>query len=202
MGEQGGVRCSAGLETSESGIFAAGDICEYQSPVHGKPMRIEHRDVAFNQGKTAASTCSAAGWSTRSCRTSSPTWPTGCRWRPAGVGRASDPLWVDGGEATSSSRGRRPTAAKVGGPLRRPRPRAAAHLGEDPGRCERARRPRDRPRVGLDHPARLSSGRLWKAGLSSMRPRADDAREKEEDGEEDPDEGHSLHMLQPFRAIA
>ena len=54
IGEQGGVRCSAGLETSESNIFAAGDICEYDSPVHGKPMRIEHWDVAFNQGKTAA----------------------------------------------------------------------------------------------------------------------------------------------------
>jgi 3-phenylpropionate/trans-cinnamate dioxygenase ferredoxin reductase component len=54
IGEQGGVKCSAGLETSESNIFAAGDICEYDSPIHGKPMRIEHWDVAFNQGKTAA----------------------------------------------------------------------------------------------------------------------------------------------------
>jgi 3-phenylpropionate/trans-cinnamate dioxygenase ferredoxin reductase component len=54
IGEQGGVKCSADLETSETGIFAAGDICEYDSPVHGKPMRIEHWDVAFNQGKTAA----------------------------------------------------------------------------------------------------------------------------------------------------
>ena len=54
LGDQGGVRCSAGLETSETGIFAAGDICEYDSPVHGKPMRIEHWDVAFNQGKTVA----------------------------------------------------------------------------------------------------------------------------------------------------
>ena len=54
IGEQGGVKCTAGLETSESHIYAAGDICEYDSPVHGKPMRIEHWDVAFNQGKTAA----------------------------------------------------------------------------------------------------------------------------------------------------
>ncbi len=54
LGEQGGVRCSAGLETSETGVYAAGDICEYDSPVHGRPMRIEHWDVAFNQGKTAA----------------------------------------------------------------------------------------------------------------------------------------------------
>ena len=54
LGEAGGVLCSAGLESSVPGIFAAGDICEYQSPVHGRPMRIEHWDVAFNQGKTAA----------------------------------------------------------------------------------------------------------------------------------------------------
>jgi 3-phenylpropionate/trans-cinnamate dioxygenase ferredoxin reductase component len=54
IGEQGGVACSSELQTSASGIYAAGDICEYDSPVHGKPMRIEHWDVAFNQGKTAA----------------------------------------------------------------------------------------------------------------------------------------------------
>ena len=54
IGEQGGVKCTSGLESSEPHIYAAGDICEYDSPVHGKPMRIEHWDVAFNQGKTAA----------------------------------------------------------------------------------------------------------------------------------------------------
>jgi 3-phenylpropionate/trans-cinnamate dioxygenase ferredoxin reductase subunit len=54
IGEQGGVKCTVGLETSEPNVYAAGDICEYDSPVHGRPMRIEHWDVAFNQGKTAA----------------------------------------------------------------------------------------------------------------------------------------------------
>ncbi|MGH2742804.1 MAG: NAD(P)/FAD-dependent oxidoreductase [Thermoleophilaceae bacterium] len=54
LGDAGGVRCSAGLESSVPGVFAAGDICEYDSPVHGRPMRIEHWDAAFNQGKTAA----------------------------------------------------------------------------------------------------------------------------------------------------
>jgi 3-phenylpropionate/trans-cinnamate dioxygenase ferredoxin reductase subunit len=54
LGEDGGVKCSDELETSVPGIYAAGDICEYDSPVHGGPMRIEHWDVAFNQGKTAA----------------------------------------------------------------------------------------------------------------------------------------------------
>ena len=53
-GERGGVVCSDRLETLTPGIYAAGDICEYDSPLHGRPMRIEHWDVAFNQGKTAA----------------------------------------------------------------------------------------------------------------------------------------------------
>ncbi len=55
IGERGGVRCSARLESSVAGVFAAGDICEYESPLHGgAAMRIEHWDVAFNQGKTVA----------------------------------------------------------------------------------------------------------------------------------------------------
>jgi 3-phenylpropionate/trans-cinnamate dioxygenase ferredoxin reductase subunit len=55
IGERGGVRCSSRLESSAPGVFAAGDICEYDSPVHGgEAVRIEHWDVAFNHGKTAA----------------------------------------------------------------------------------------------------------------------------------------------------
>ncbi|HXB65276.1 MAG TPA: FAD-dependent oxidoreductase [Solirubrobacteraceae bacterium] len=54
MGESGGVRCSSRLATSAPGVYAAGDICEYDSPLHGGPLRIEHWDVAFNHGKTAA----------------------------------------------------------------------------------------------------------------------------------------------------
>ena len=36
------------------GIYAAGDICEYDSVVHGRPLRVEHWDVAADHGKTAA----------------------------------------------------------------------------------------------------------------------------------------------------
>jgi 3-phenylpropionate/trans-cinnamate dioxygenase ferredoxin reductase subunit len=54
IGERGGVRCSSRLESTAEGVFAAGDICEYDSELHGEMMRIEHWDVAFNQGKTAA----------------------------------------------------------------------------------------------------------------------------------------------------
>lgn len=55
IGERGGVRCSELLESSAPGIYTAGDICEYESPVHdGSYVRIEHWDVAFNHGRTAA----------------------------------------------------------------------------------------------------------------------------------------------------
>ena len=55
IGELGGVTCNSRLASSAAGVFAAGDICEYESVVHGgRSLRIEHWDVAFNQGKTAA----------------------------------------------------------------------------------------------------------------------------------------------------
>jgi 3-phenylpropionate/trans-cinnamate dioxygenase ferredoxin reductase subunit len=49
-----GVLTNEFLETSVPGIYAAGDIAEYDSPIHRRRLRIEHWDVAFNQGKTAA----------------------------------------------------------------------------------------------------------------------------------------------------
>ncbi len=55
IGERGGVRCSTRLESSAPGVFAAGDISEYESILHGGAhVRIEHWDVAFNHGRTAA----------------------------------------------------------------------------------------------------------------------------------------------------
>jgi 3-phenylpropionate/trans-cinnamate dioxygenase ferredoxin reductase subunit len=55
IGERGGVVSSSRLESSVAGVFAAGDICEYESVLHGGAhVRIEHWDVAFNHGKTAA----------------------------------------------------------------------------------------------------------------------------------------------------
>jgi 3-phenylpropionate/trans-cinnamate dioxygenase ferredoxin reductase subunit len=54
IGGRGGVLCSSRLETSAPGVFVAGDIAEYDSPLHDEHVRIEHWDVAFNHGKTAA----------------------------------------------------------------------------------------------------------------------------------------------------
>ncbi len=53
VGERGGVICNSRLETAAEDVFVAGDIAEYDSVVHGGPVRIEHWDVAFNHGKTA-----------------------------------------------------------------------------------------------------------------------------------------------------
>src|SRR5581483_3684957 len=55
IGEAGGVQVDSRLESSVPGIYAAGDIAEYESVIHaGRRIRIEHWDVAFNHGKTAA----------------------------------------------------------------------------------------------------------------------------------------------------
>jgi 3-phenylpropionate/trans-cinnamate dioxygenase ferredoxin reductase subunit len=54
LGALGGVRTGAELETSMPGLYAAGDICEYDSVVHGRVMRIEHEEVAAAQARTAA----------------------------------------------------------------------------------------------------------------------------------------------------
>jgi len=54
LGESGGVKCSSRLETSAARIYAAGDMCEYDSVIHGRHLRVEHWDVAIEQGKTAA----------------------------------------------------------------------------------------------------------------------------------------------------
>src|SRR5919112_2425150 len=54
LGELGGVKCDSRLRTSAEGVYAAGDICEYDSVLHGRVVRIEHEEVAAAQGATAA----------------------------------------------------------------------------------------------------------------------------------------------------
>jgi 3-phenylpropionate/trans-cinnamate dioxygenase ferredoxin reductase component len=55
IGDAGGIRCDATLRASAAGVYAAGDACEYASPVHdGRHVRIEHEDHAERQGETAA----------------------------------------------------------------------------------------------------------------------------------------------------
>lgn len=52
--ERGGVLCDAQLRTSAPGVWAAGDVASYDSRPNGRRIRVEHWDVAFNHGKTAA----------------------------------------------------------------------------------------------------------------------------------------------------
>ncbi len=49
-----GIVCDAKLATSVPGIYAAGDCCSYESVVHGRRLRVEHWDVAMQQGMHAA----------------------------------------------------------------------------------------------------------------------------------------------------
>lgn len=54
LGESGGVACDRTLRTSAEAVFAAGDMCEYDSVVHGRRLRVEHEEVAAAQGRHAA----------------------------------------------------------------------------------------------------------------------------------------------------
>jgi 3-phenylpropionate/trans-cinnamate dioxygenase ferredoxin reductase subunit len=49
-----GITCDSKLESSAAGIYAAGDCCSYDSVLHGRRIRVEHWDVAMQQGIHAA----------------------------------------------------------------------------------------------------------------------------------------------------
>lgn len=51
---ENGIVCDSTLRTSAEGVYAAGDCCSYESVVHGRRIRIEHWDVAMQQGLHAA----------------------------------------------------------------------------------------------------------------------------------------------------
>ena len=59
LAEAAGVRCDDGilvderLETSEPGVFAAGDVARFPSEALGGRARVEHEDAALSQGRTA-----------------------------------------------------------------------------------------------------------------------------------------------------
>ncbi|HWI97058.1 MAG TPA: FAD-dependent oxidoreductase [Solirubrobacterales bacterium] len=49
-----GIVCDSKLRTSAEGVYAAGDCCSYESVIHGRRIRVEHWDVAMQQGMHAA----------------------------------------------------------------------------------------------------------------------------------------------------
>jgi 3-phenylpropionate/trans-cinnamate dioxygenase ferredoxin reductase subunit len=57
VGGLGGVSCDAQLRVQGlPGLYAAGDMCEYVSVVHGRELRVEHEEHAAAQGATVART--------------------------------------------------------------------------------------------------------------------------------------------------
>jgi 3-phenylpropionate/trans-cinnamate dioxygenase ferredoxin reductase subunit len=56
-----GVVCDSRLQTSVEGIYAAGDCCSYDSVLHGRRLRVEHWDVALQQGIHVAANMLGAG---------------------------------------------------------------------------------------------------------------------------------------------
>jgi 3-phenylpropionate/trans-cinnamate dioxygenase ferredoxin reductase subunit len=61
LGETGGIACTAALETSAPEVWAAGDVCEYESRLHGRRLRIEHWEVAAAQGRAVAASMLGVG---------------------------------------------------------------------------------------------------------------------------------------------
>ena len=153
IGELGGVKCNSGLETSAPGIFAAGDICEYDSPVHGRPMRIEHWDVAFNQGKTAAFNMLGRGLEHNVVPyffSDLADWSS-MEYVGPGLGRHGDPRVARRRRVHRVLPGRRAgEGGAVGGALGRPRARTPAPLGEDDCRRGGARRRGHGPGLPLE----------------------------------------------------
>ncbi|MCW2987042.1 MAG: oxidoreductase [Conexibacter sp.] len=62
IGPHGGVVADATLLAAPD-LYVAGDIAEYESPIHGRSIRIEHEEVAAAHGRTAAA--NMLGTSTR-----------------------------------------------------------------------------------------------------------------------------------------
>ena len=56
-----GIVCDSKLMTSADGIYAAGDCCNYDSVIHGRRLRVEHWDVAMQQGRVAGENMAGAG---------------------------------------------------------------------------------------------------------------------------------------------
>jgi 3-phenylpropionate/trans-cinnamate dioxygenase ferredoxin reductase subunit len=54
LGDAGGAVADRHLRSSAPDVYLAGDICEYDSVVHRRRLRVEHWDVAYNHGRVAA----------------------------------------------------------------------------------------------------------------------------------------------------
>ena len=121
-------------ETSVEGIFAAGDVCSYDSVVHGRRLRVEHWDVALQQGRHAARAMIGEEEPYRDgARTSSATSPTGRASSTSGR-RPSGTRWSGAATATRASS---PPGTSRTGRSRGRSPWTARRTWSTPGRCSR-----------------------------------------------------------------
>ena len=121
----GGVRCDASCVTSAEGVYAAGDMCEYDLAAARRARAHRARGPRRARARRPRATCSARPRSTARCPTSSPTSPTGRRSSTSAAGRV-------GRGARRGARWRTallrlvPRGGRVRGVLRRQRPRRLA----------------------------------------------------------------------------
>ena len=143
--------CAArpGLESSVPGVFAAGDNCEYDSPVHGRRLRRRALGRGRQPGQDGrAQHARARGGRTTWCPTSSPTSPTGRRSSTWARGRASRwcaARWTRASSPCSSIDGGRVTAALAVGRSDDLEHARRFIVDGSPRDARRARRPRHRP---------------------------------------------------------
>ena len=71
-----GVLVDKYLQSSQPGVFAAGDVANAAHPHIGGRVRVEHWSNALHQGPAAARNMLGLQTRTRDCRTSSPTSTT------------------------------------------------------------------------------------------------------------------------------
>ena len=144
IGELGGVLCDSRLRTSAEGIYAAGDMCEYDSVVHGRADAHRARGGRRRPGRhRRAQHARRRRRRTTRSPTSSPTSPTGRRWSTSARRSSWDDEQVEG----SVDDGEFAIWYREGGPRardaqrrrrRRPRPRARAHPGLSAARARPA----------------------------------------------------------------
>jgi NADPH-dependent 2,4-dienoyl-CoA reductase/sulfur reductase-like enzyme len=99
-----------GLRTSASRVWAAGDVCEYASAVHGRRIRVEHTEHASAQGAFVARAILGAEEPYTEVPSSTATSPTGPRSStsgpPARGTRRSSPARSRAGSSASGTSSR------------------------------------------------------------------------------------------------
>ena len=168
LGETGGVKCSAGLETSAPGLYAAGDMCEWESAQSGTRLRVEHWDVAIEHGRTAARNMLGQGVAHEAIPyffSDLADWAS-MEYVGHWIGRARDPRLAGGRRLHGLLHGRRPGH---GGPHRGTLGRSGAREALDRG-GRRARPGRARGR-GLGPVLVRAATSLRPAGGQGFEPR-------------------------------